>query len=101
MVEVFPSQLIISNPGGLVKWLKPDDFGKISKTRNSIIASLLVRTSFVEKMGTGIKRIRDAMADSKLPAPEFIDREYYFYLTLRDEKGVQESSSKLGEKLGE
>jgi ATP-dependent DNA helicase RecG len=91
LIEFFRSKLLISNPGGLVHWLKPEDFGKISKTRNSIIASLLARTIYVEKMGTGIRRIRNAMKEHNLPSPDFINREHYFYVTLNDNT-IQETT---------
>jgi len=51
LIEVFKNKLIISNPGGLVKWLKPEDFGKFSRARNQIIAELLSKTEYVEKIG--------------------------------------------------
>ena len=57
-VENYRNKIVVFNPGGLVKWLKPEEFGKISKTRNPIIASLLSRTIFVEKMGTGIEELK-------------------------------------------
>ena len=84
MVEVYRNKLIVFNPGGLVKWLKPEEFGKVSKTRNPIIASLLSRTIFVEKAGTGIKRIRQAMNNAKLRQPKFEYYEHSFYTSLFD-----------------
>ena len=84
LIEFFRNKLIIHNPGGLVSWLNPEDFGKLSKTRNSIIASLLSRTIYVEKLGTGIKRIKEAMSKDNLPKPEFSDRVHYFFITLKD-----------------
>ncbi|MEA3392630.1 MAG: ATP-binding protein [Candidatus Marinimicrobia bacterium] len=83
-IESYRNKIVIFNPGGLVKWLKQEEFGKVSKTRNPIIASLLARTIFAEKLGTGIERIRRAMKDKKLPMPYF---EYYinsFYINLYD-----------------
>jgi len=106
MVEVYRNKIVVFNPGGLVKWLKPEEFGAISKTRNPIIASLLARTIFVEKMGTGIKRIRKAMEKANLPAPEFKFFEYSFYTTLIDktrlktpEKDLEKDLQKDLEKL--
>jgi ATP-dependent DNA helicase RecG len=86
MIEVYKNKLIIFNPGGLVSWLKPEEFGKISKTRNSLIASLLSRTSYSEKMGTGIKRIRTAMKKQGLQKPKFEFYEHSFYIELHDSK---------------
>jgi len=36
LVEIFKNKIIVSNPGGLVKWLKVEDFGKYSQPRNHI-----------------------------------------------------------------
>ena len=104
MVEVYRNKIVVFNPGGLVKWLKPEEFGIISKTRNPIIASLLARTIFVEKMGTGINRIRKAMKSSNLPAPEFKFYEHSFYTTLSDKtmiKGAVAEPQKTVEKTGQ
>jgi len=106
MIEVYRNKIVVFNPGGLVKWLKPEEFGTISKTRNPIIASLLSRTIFVEKMGTGINRIREAMDKDNLPAPEFKFYEHSFYTSLFDktklkipEKDLQKDLEKDLEKL--
>ena len=36
------------------------EFGKKSEARNRLLADLLTRTDFMEKAGTGIKRVTDA-----------------------------------------
>ena len=90
LIEIFKNKLIISNPGGLVKWLKAEDFGKYSRARNQIIAELLAKTKYVEKLGTGINRIRTAMKKTGLPEPVF-NYNYSFSIALLDEtegKGV-------------
>jgi ATP-dependent DNA helicase RecG len=61
----------ISNPGGLARGLSLEDFGTRSLTRNPTIASLLHRTNYIERMGTGINRIRLALKEAGLPEPEF------------------------------
>jgi ATP-dependent DNA helicase RecG len=89
MIEIFDDRVVISNPGGLPKGLELKNFGKISIARNPIIASLLEKSDYVEKMGTGIQRMKNAMADRNLPEPEF-DFEGFFIVTLyRNEKLVQ------------
>lgn len=101
MIEVYRNKIVVFNPGGLVKWLKPEEFGTISKTRNPIIASLLSRTIFVEKLGTGINRIKGAMKFSNLPNPEFKFYEHSFYANLFDKtmiKGIGAESQKTVEK---
>ena len=90
MIEVFRNKLIISNPGGLVKSLKPEMFGKVSRTRNSLVAGLLSRTEFVERMGTGISRIKRAMKKFGLPKPEFF-YDGSFLVTLYDKSYVKKT----------
>ena len=103
-IRITNNKIVVFNPGGLVKWLKPEEFGTISKTRNPIIASLLARTIFVEKLGTGINRIRKAMELPNLPAPEFKFYEHSFYTTLFDKtmiKGAVAEPQKTVEKTGQ
>ena len=71
VVEIFDDRIEISNPGGLVKGLSSDDFGKKAIRRNPLIASMLHRTGFVENLGTGINKIKTLVRDASLPRPEF------------------------------
>ena len=71
MVELFDNRLEISNPGGLPKGLKVEDFGKRTLARNPLIAALLNRAKYIEKLGTGIQRMRQEMTAAGLPEPEF------------------------------
>jgi len=59
-VDIFDDRVEISNPRGLI--IKESEFGKISRTRNPLIFNLLQRLDLIEKVGSGIGRIRDAMA---------------------------------------
>lgn len=61
----------ISNPGGLVRGLSPEDFGTKSILRNPTIATLLHRSRYVEKLGTGIAKMRSLLRKAKLPLPRF------------------------------
>ena len=47
------------------------DLGRKSVRRNALIADLLHRIEFIEKAGTGIKRIRDEVREQGCPEPEF------------------------------
>lgn len=106
MIETYKNKIVVYNPGGLVKWLRPEEFGNISKTRNPIIASLLARTIYVEKMGTGIHRMRNSMIQSSLPLPEFVYFDHSFYVNMFDnhyrmtsEKSSEKDSEKSSEKI--
>jgi ATP-dependent DNA helicase RecG len=48
---------------GLPSGLSPEEFGTKSVARNPRIASLLHRIDYIEKVGTGIMRIRQAVAE--------------------------------------
>ena len=71
MVEMFDDRIEITNPGGLVKGLRPEDFGKKSVLRNPNIANLLHRIEYIEKMGTGISKIRRLIKSAGLPRVKF------------------------------
>jgi len=81
-VNIFDNRIEISNPGGLPKGLKPEDFGLLSVTRNPLIAALLHRCNYIEKVGTGVQRMRDGMKDAGLLQPEF-EFSGFFVITLR------------------
>lgn len=71
VVEVFDDRVEISNPGGLPKGLRPDEFGTRSVQRNPLLADLFHRAHYIERLGTGISRIRDQMARAGLPPVKF------------------------------
>ncbi len=71
MIEIFDDRVEISNPGGLPSGLSEKDFGKKSVTRNPVIASLFYRIDYIEKMGTGIQRIKNACKQNKNAQPKF------------------------------
>lgn len=86
MVEVFDDMIEISNPGGLPKGLSENDFGKKSLARNPNICALLNQVNYIEKMGTGISRMRKLMQENNLPEIQF---EYSEFFTLKIERERQ------------
>lgn len=72
----------ISNPGGLVKGMSPKDLGKKSVLRNPNIASLLHRVGYIEKMGTGVTKMRKLIREAGLLPPLF-ESGYFFTATFR------------------
>ena len=71
MVEVFDDRVDIVSPGGVCKGITPENFGTVSITRNNTIASLLNRCDYIEQMGTGIERMKDAAREANVAEPEF------------------------------
>ena len=96
MVEMFDDRIEISNPGGLVKGLRPQDFGKKSVLRNPNIADLLHRIEYIEKMGTGISKIRNLAAEAGLQPPKFEFGTFFTVTFLRP--GTKEISEGLPQK---
>ena len=82
MVEIFDDRVDIVSPGGVCKGITSDNFGTISITRNSTIATLLHRSHYIEQMGTGIKRMRNAAREAQVAEPEF-DLSEFFKVTFR------------------
>ena len=61
MIEVFDDRVNTTNPGGLPSGLNDATFGTMSVPRNPLISALLLRAGYIEKIGTGINRIKDAV----------------------------------------
>ena len=57
-IEKLKSSIVINNKGELL--FDEKDLGIKSEPRNRLLADLLSKTKYMEKVGTGIKRIKDA-----------------------------------------
>jgi ATP-dependent DNA helicase RecG len=68
-VELYTDRIEVVSPGGLPKGMTLADLGTKSVRRNALIADLLHRIDFVEKAGTGVKRIRDEAREGGYPEP--------------------------------
>ncbi|MDG6219641.1 MAG: SMC-Scp complex subunit ScpB [Candidatus Thermoplasmatota archaeon] len=103
-VEKMKDFIYINNPGGLVPYLKKEEFGKVSKPRNTLLADLLSRTYFMEKVGTGIKRIQEECKKNNNKV-EIKPTEHHFHVTFESSKeermkeGSEKSSEKSSEKI--
>ena len=78
-VAIFDDRVEISSPGGLPKPLTVKDLGRMSKRRNEIIADLFSRLDFVEKLGTGVNKMRNWMKEADLRIPA-IESNGFFYI---------------------
>ncbi|MDO8140182.1 MAG: ATP-binding protein [Candidatus Brocadiales bacterium] len=102
MVEVYDDRVEIVNPG-VFPGTKKKDFGKISVRRNEYIADLFFRMDKVERAGTGIRRMKEAMATAELPTPHIRQTDFYTITFKRPvemgaEKGVEDTTQKTAEK---
>ena len=70
-IEMFDDRVEIWNPGGLVKGLPREEFGKRSLLRNPGIANLLREIKYIEKLGSGIPKMRRLVREAGLRPVEF------------------------------
>jgi len=100
-IDIFLDRVEISNPGGLVSGLSEKDFGKVSLPRNPLLMDLMLRVNKVERIGSGIQRIRDAMKKYSLKV-EFNKTKFFTVVFKRKRlilKGSEKGSEKSSEKI--
>ena len=103
-VEVFEDRVQIRNPGGLPKGYDRKRFGTESIPRNLLIASMLHRVDYIEKAGTGISRIKQAVKNHNKKVKlkiEYGDKSLFYMITFKKtdwvkttQKGLVENSQK-------
>ena len=69
-VEIYADRVEVVSPGRLPRGLSLADLGSKSVRRNALIADLLHRIDFIEKAGTGIRRIRNETRAQCCPETE-------------------------------
>jgi len=84
-VYIYDDFIEIVNPGGLFGITK-DELGKICVRRNERIADLFKIRGLVEKAGTGIQRMKDAMGTAGLKEPKIEVSENFFIITFYGHK---------------
>lgn len=81
-VRIFDDRVEIENPGGLPSGVTMLSLGKSSVRRNPIIADLFHRMGKVERMGSGIDRMRTLMRTAGLEEPIF-ETDHFFRVIFR------------------
>ncbi len=76
-IHVFADRLEIENPGGLLHGLKIEDLGNRSVRRNRTIADLLFRAKYIERIGSGIQRMRRALELNNNPPMEITATNFF------------------------
>ena len=63
---MFDDRIEISSPGSLLPDISVEEYlnGQISVFRNPIISNIFFRLNYIEKLGTGIRRINEAYHES-------------------------------------
>jgi ATP-dependent DNA helicase RecG len=90
-VDIFHDRLEIYSPGGMADGtlIQEQDIEKVpSKCRNPIIAEIFRRLDYIERRGSGFKKIRSETANlygyTDAYAPEFISTPSTFHAILRN-----------------
>ncbi|MFW6014774.1 MAG: RNA-binding domain-containing protein [Candidatus Nanoarchaeia archaeon] len=97
-IEKLKSSIIVNNKGELLFDKKL--FGKRSELRNRLLADLLSRTEYMEKVGTGIKRINEACKENNNKI-EFDFTDTFWVEIFSNAEGPERWSEKWSEKWSE
>ncbi len=76
-IHMFPQYIEIESPGGLYRGLSLEDLGKRSIRRNRLIADLLHRAGFIERVGSGFSRMQHALAENNNPPLEVVATNFF------------------------
>ena len=66
-IHMYPDHIDIENPGGLYHGLTLSDLGKRSIRRNRLIADLLHRARYIERVGSGFDRMKHSLSENHNP----------------------------------
>ena len=83
ILKFFPDRIHIENI-----WVKPKNFvlGETVFRRNHLIADLFQRIHFGEKLGSGMRRMRDICKAENAPYPRIKFTDTHFYITFRQSR---------------
>ena len=81
-INIFDDRIEFINPGGLPAGLTRQLLGTLSIQRNPVTYRLMRDQKLVEGMATGVPRMREAMNEARLPAPDFKELGSFFRVTL-------------------
>ncbi len=81
-LRMFEDRLEVESPGGLAGPVTLDNLGQKRYSRNPLLARLMYELRLVEEMGTGIRRMRRALAEIGSPPPSFVSDGSSFTATL-------------------
>ena len=78
-LDIFSDRIEITSPGALPLGITLQDLGDgISEARNRLIVKIFREAGYVEQLGTGIMRIKEACRTNALPEPEFEETGNFF-----------------------
>ena len=82
-LDIFSDRIEITSPGTLPFGITLQDLGEgISEVRNRLIVKIFREAGYVEQLGTGIMRIKEACRTNALPEPKFEETGNFFKVTI-------------------
>ena len=81
-VNLFDDRIEVSSPGGIPYGLKLSDVLGRSYPRNYLLADLFKSIGWVEKLGTGIQRMKKLMKEHGLQEPQIESTKGFFQVTF-------------------
>ena len=82
-LDIFSDRIEITSPGTLPLGITLQDLGEgISEVRNRFIVKIFREAGYVEQLGTGIMRIKEACRTNRLPEPKFEETGNFFKATI-------------------
>ncbi|MDR1898322.1 MAG: HTH domain-containing protein [Prevotellaceae bacterium] len=107
-IKIFNDRIEFFNPGRLPDSITEEDLRNgayVSSCRNKLIAKVFKEITWIERYGTGIRRVTSLLERYGCPKPVFENFQHGFRVTaypLQEvEKTVEKIKEGLGEKLGE
>jgi len=97
-VEIYRDRVEISDPGELPPGMKPEDMGKKSVRRNKLLADLFHRIGEVEKVGSGILRMKQALKEAGIQPMRFEFTGFFTIIFNRITEADREESVKTSVK---
>ena len=94
-VYIFYDRLEIVTPGGLPAGMREEYLGVKSVPRNPLLFGIFHRMDLVEKIGSGIKRIRQMCRDYEVAEPVFEVSEHWVTTTFNRQTGQGEVISEI------
>ncbi len=83
-VAVYDDRVEIESPGGFTAGVTKQNFGKTSIRRNLILADLFHRMGKVERMGSGVRKMKGLMREAGLKPPVFQADTFFRVIFYRD-----------------
>ncbi len=93
-IAMYKDRIQITSPGGLPEDISEDEYlhSQVSVLRNPVLAEAFLKLNYIEKFGTGIRRIVSAYKNERVK-PEFSFTEHTICVTLPVRSSAQVDST--------